>query len=107
MLEYLDRLCAALIARDDAEVRRLLQHALVSKLPRDVVEEALSISALPRHSLRAPMKTLWFRHATERLLRFDAPFASDAQLDLPFSPPLHVDVPRALRDGVGEEHGAR
>ena len=106
MLEYLDRLCAALVARDDAEVRRLLQHALVSKLPRDVIDEALSIIALPRHSLRAPMKALWFRYTTERLLRFDASFASDTQLDLPFSPPLHPASPHGPAHGAGEEHAA-
>ena len=83
MLDYLDQLCAAIVARDDAAVRRLLEHALARKLPRDVREEALAILALPRQSLRAPMKTFWYRYVTEQLSRLDPSSAPTAQLDLP------------------------
>jgi hypothetical protein len=88
VLEYLDRLCAALVAREDDEVRRLLEHELARRLPRACVEEALAIIALPPESFRAPMKTLWFRHATERLTDAESRSAAEAQLNLPFLPPL-------------------
>ncbi|MBC7792029.1 MAG: hypothetical protein H7Z74_18945 [Anaerolineae bacterium] len=88
MLEFLDLLCAALIARDDEDVRLLLKHPIGRELPREVREEALAIAALPAESHRAPMKTLWFRYAMEQLQRDEFAFLHSPQLDLPFMPPL-------------------
>ncbi|MGI9077331.1 MAG: hypothetical protein ACR2G6_08385 [Gemmatimonadaceae bacterium] len=88
MLELLDLLCAALIARDDEDVRLLLRHPVGRDLPREVREEALAIVALPAQGYRAPMKTLWFRYAIEQLQRDEFAFLHSPQLDLPFMPPL-------------------
>ena len=47
MLAYLDSLCAALLARNTEEIRRLLAHPMAQDLPRRVREEAVAISRLP------------------------------------------------------------
>jgi hypothetical protein len=85
MLAYLDALCAALLAHNALEVRRLLQHPLSRILPRDVREEALAISRDPHASLRAPLRTLQFYHQTAELLS-EEPESSltGPQLELPF-----------------------
>ncbi len=68
LLVYLDQLCSALVARDDNEVRRLLEHVLAGTLPREVREEVRAILALPRQSFRAPVKTFWYSYVTEHVL---------------------------------------
>ena len=68
MLGYLDALCAALIARDSAEIRRLLRHPLARALPRKVREEALAIRRAGPGSLMAPVHTLHFFHQTAHVL---------------------------------------
>jgi len=68
VLDYLDRLCAALLGREVAEIRRLLRHPLVRALPRGVREEAQAIAAAPSHSLRAPIQALRFYQQTIQLL---------------------------------------
>ncbi len=68
MLDYLDGLCAALLARNGTEIRRLLRHPLARALPRRVREEGYSISRAGPESLRAPVQTLHFYHQTLHLL---------------------------------------
>src|SRR5688572_7106332 len=58
MLAYLDSLCAALLARDTAEIRRLLAHPMAQDLPRRVREEAVAISRAGRKSFIAPVNAL-------------------------------------------------
>ena len=58
MLAYLDSLCAALLARDTSEIRRLLAHPLAQDLPRRVREEAVAISRAGRKSFIAPVNAL-------------------------------------------------
>jgi type VI protein secretion system component VasF len=58
MLAYLDSLCAALLARDASEIRRLLAHPLAQDLPRRVREEAVAISRAGRRSFIAPVNAL-------------------------------------------------
>jgi hypothetical protein len=58
MLSYLDSLCAALLARDTSEIRRLLAHPLAQDLPRRVREEAVAISRAGRRSFIAPVNAL-------------------------------------------------
>ena len=85
MLAYLDALCAALLAHNALEVRRLLQHPLARVLPRDVREEALAMSRDPHASLRAPLRTLQFYHQTMELLVEEPESSlSGPQLELPF-----------------------
>ena len=68
MLDYLDGLCAALLARNGTEIRRLLRHPLARALPRRVREEGHSIARAGTDSLRAPVHTLHFYHQTINLL---------------------------------------
>jgi hypothetical protein len=58
MLAYLDSLCAALLARDPSEIRRLLALPLAQDLPRRVREEAVAISRAGRRSFIAPVNAL-------------------------------------------------
>ncbi len=58
MLAYLDSLCAALLARNTEEIRRLLAHPLAQDLPRRVREEAVAISRAGRRSFMAPVNAL-------------------------------------------------
>lgn len=68
MLAYLDMLCAALLARESWEIRRLLKHPLARVLPRRVREEAYAIARLGTSTRRAPVHTLNFYHQTVQLL---------------------------------------
>ena len=68
MLAYLDMLCAALLARESWEIRRLLKHPLARVLPRRVREEAYLIARLGTNTRRAPIHTLNFYHQTVQLL---------------------------------------
>ena len=84
MLDYLDGLCAALLARNGTEIRRLLRHPLARALPRRVREEGYAIARAGPESFRAPVQTLHFYHQTLHLLgarpavRADATSAPDA-----------------------------
>jgi hypothetical protein len=68
MLDYLDGLCAALLARNGMEIRRLLRHPLARALPRHVREEAHAIARAGAETFRAPIQTLHFYHQTVHLL---------------------------------------
>lgn len=68
MLDYLDGLCAALLARNATEIRRLLRHPLARALPRRVREEAYAIARAGADTFRAPIQTLHFYHQTVHLL---------------------------------------
>ena len=94
MLDYLDGLCAALLARNGTEIRRLLRHPLARALPRRVREECYSIARSGPESLRAPVQTLHFYHQTLHLLGArsaislaEAPLAdrtgTDRQIEIP------------------------
>jgi hypothetical protein len=61
-------LCAALLARESWEIRRLLKHPLARVLPRRVREESYAIARLGTNTKRAPIHTLNFYHQTVQLL---------------------------------------
>jgi len=102
MLDYLDGLCAALLARNGTEIRRLLRHPLARALPRRVREEAHAIARASADTFRAPIQTLHFYHQTVHLLgarpleargeqpltASDTPQGSDAapQIEMPLPP---------------------
>src|SRR5258706_13231610 len=60
MLAYLDSLCAALLARDSAEIQRLLALPAAGDLPRRVREEAVAISRAGNRSFMGPIHSLHF-----------------------------------------------
>ncbi|HET6680258.1 MAG TPA: hypothetical protein VFG84_03605 [Gemmatimonadaceae bacterium] len=68
MLAFLDGLCAALLARDQDEIRRLLRHPFARALPRTVREEALLIARAGSRGFMAPIQTLRLYHQTSHLL---------------------------------------
>src|SRR5215203_4268735 len=94
MLAYLDSLCAALLARDTSEIRRLLAHPMAQDLPRSVSEEAVAISRAGRKSFIAPVNALHLYYKLthmvdessdptfENTTRANTPEKND-QLDLP------------------------
>lgn len=94
MLPYLDSLCAALLARDTSEIRRLLAHPLAQELPRRVREEAVAISRAGRRSFIAPVNALHLYYKLTHMVdensdvTFDTtsrkePVEGTDQLDLP------------------------
>ncbi len=88
MLDYLDGLCAALLARNGTEIRRLLRHPLSRALPRRVREEGFAIARAGPESFRAPVHTLHFYHQTLHLLGAHRSVASERASD------RHVDGPQ-------------
>ena len=68
LLGFLDALCAALLARNPDEIRRLLRHPLARALPRQVREEALGIARNGARGFIAPIHTLRLYHQTAHLL---------------------------------------
>jgi type VI protein secretion system component VasF len=94
MLAYLDSLCAALLARDTSEIRRLLAHPMAQDLPRRVREEAVAISRAGRRSFIAPVNALHLYYKLTHMVdessdpTFESPPRSEPvektdQLDLP------------------------
>ncbi len=94
MLAYLDSLCAALLARDTSEIRRLLAHSMAQDLPRRVREEAVAISRAGRRSFIAPVNALHLYYKLTHMVdenndpTYDTAPRQDqveptAQLDLP------------------------
>lgn len=94
MLAYLDSLCAALLARNTVEIRRLLAHPLAQDLPRRVREEAVAISRAGRRSFMAPVNALHLYYKLTHMVDESSdptyetapvaePEKKTAQLDLP------------------------
>ena len=95
MLAYLDSLCAALLARDSAEIQRLLALPAARDLPRRVREEAVAISRAGNRSFMAPIHSLHFYYKLTHMVdessdpTFESPAppkeetAKTDQLDLP------------------------
>jgi hypothetical protein len=84
MLDYLDGLCAALLARNGTEIRRLLRHPLARALPRRVREEAHAIARAGADTFRAPIQTLHFYHQTIHLL---GARSAEARIEEPLGTP--------------------
>jgi hypothetical protein len=95
MLAYLDSLCAALLARNTVEIRRLLAHPMAQDLPRRVREEAVAISRAGRRSFMAPVNALHLYYKLTHMVdessdptTYETPAHTEpekktAQLDLP------------------------
>jgi hypothetical protein len=109
MLDYLDGLCAALLARNGTEIRRLLRHPLARALPRRVREEAHAIARAGSDTFRAPIQTLHFYHQTVHLLgarpveaRIEQPHAEADGVAKPNDAESQIEIPLApVRRAVG------
>lgn len=78
-LAYLDRLAAACIARDRAELEKLMRMRMSSHVPRAVVDELEYFRRADSANLRAPLKLMRYVHKMRQLAA--AP-ADDTQLPL-------------------------
>lgn len=110
MLDYLDGLCAALLARNGTEIRRLLRHPLARALPRRVREEAHAIARAGADTFRAPIQTLHFYHQTVHLLgarpvevHGEEPLGAPAIAGIPDdgAPQIEIPLPPARRAAGG------
>ena len=68
MLAYVDSLCAALLARNSGEIRRLLALPQAGKLPRRVREEAIAIAKAEGYGHAAPVHALHYFYTLTHLL---------------------------------------
>lgn len=68
MLAYVDSLCAALLAKNSGEIRRLLALPLAGKLPRRVREEATAIAKSDGYGHAAPVHALHYFYTLTHLL---------------------------------------
>lgn len=68
MLAYVDSLCAALLARNSGEIRRLLALPQAGKLPRRVREEATTIAKSDGYGHAAPVHALHYFYTLTHLL---------------------------------------
>ena len=68
MLAFLELLCGALSARDEASISRLLMHPLAQALPRAVRDEARVIASGQARAFCAPLKAMHLYHQTAHLL---------------------------------------
>jgi hypothetical protein len=94
MLAYLDSLCAALLARNTEEIRRLLAHPLAQDLPRRVREEAVAISRAGRRSFMAPVNALHLYYKLTHMVdeTSDAAFTSPEEKS-PDADPGQIELP--------------
>lgn len=68
MLAFVDSLCAALLARNSVETRRLLALPQAAKLPRRVREEATTIAKSDGYGHAAPVHALHYFYTLTHLL---------------------------------------
>jgi hypothetical protein len=80
-LAYLDRLAAACIARDRAELEKLMRMRMSSHVPRAVVDELEFFRRADSANLRAPLKLMRYLHKIKQLAAA-APDATQLPLQL-------------------------
>ncbi len=68
MLAYVDSLCAALLARNSLEIKRLLALPQAGRLPRRVREEAAAIAKSDGFGHSAPVHALHYFYTLTHLL---------------------------------------
>lgn len=95
MLAYLDSLCAALLARNTAEIQRLLAHPSARDLPRRVREEAVAISRAGSKSFMAPVNALHFYYKLSHVV--DAASDSTYSADISREPKAESQIELPLR----------
>jgi hypothetical protein len=88
MLAYLQRLLAALLARNAIEARRLLNHPLSTMLPLRAREEAQRVSRGQVRDDWRPIHLAALCEEAEQLLAEEREPARGPQLELPLGPTL-------------------
>lgn len=68
MLAYVDSLCAALLARNQNEIRRLLALPQAMRLPHQVREEAAAMARGRAGTFMAPVQALQFYYKLTHLI---------------------------------------
>ena len=68
MLAYVDSLCAALLARNQEEIRRLLALPQAMRLPAQVREEAATMARGRAATFMAPVHSLQFYYKLTHLI---------------------------------------
>jgi hypothetical protein len=66
-LKYLEEIEQAVMRREAMRITALLRKRTATHLPREVREELLLLSRMPRESLRAPIQFLRFQHRMTQL----------------------------------------
>ena len=66
-MDFVADLILAMTDKDGRAVRALLRQPFASRLPRELIAEALLFSKLPTDSHRAPLHALQFAHRLEQL----------------------------------------
>ena len=85
LLQHVEALYRAMDRRDTMRVVWLLGDPLSVHLPREVIEEVLSLSRSPRESLQAPMHLLRYYHRTTQLLHAADGVPDESQLAFEFA----------------------
>ncbi len=95
MLAYLDSLCAALLARNTEEIRRLLAHPMAQDLPRRVREEAVAISRAGRRSFMAPVNALHLYYKLTHMVdeNSDSTFTEPGKTSPPAADTGQIELP--------------
>lgn len=103
MLYYLHSLCIALVARDAAEIRRLLRHPFARTLPQRVRDEIAAIRRAAPDNMIAPINTLHFYHQTVQLvLEPNEPEDAGPQLELELQPsPSAIEISDTIARAAG------
>lgn len=97
MLAYVDSLCAALLARNTAEIRRLLGLPQAVKLPRRVREEATAIMKADGQGHTAPLHALHYFYTLTHLLDE----SNDPMYDHDMSHSARTQIELPLRNASG------
>lgn len=92
MLAYVDSLCAALLARNSGEIKRLLALPLAGKLPRRVREEATAIAKADGYGHAAPVHALHYFYTLTHLLDENNDPLFDAEMDHAARPQIELPL---------------
>ena len=96
-LAYLEEIEEAVLAREALRITALLRKRTATHLPREVREELLVLSRMPRESLRAPVRFLQFQHRMLQVARAGERLPT-AQTELHLEPPAPAGVIRLRVD---------
>jgi len=97
LLEYLEEIERAVMARDSMRITALLRKRTSTHLPREIREELLMVARAPRESLRAPVQFLRFQHRMTQLFLGGEPLPT-AQTELGLDQPSAAGAVRRNSD---------